>query len=164
MQARKALLQKLAMVSDWDAASRASFKGESWLESRNTIYRFRDGVCFDVGTRDPKRGARAPRPPGRRGLVGMRLVGWLDRERSTFMHEWRDGACAVMWRPAGPRDEEAVALTSPTTSFALGRSPERLQEMHDRVPPPDSQTFSCDEAADGRGLGRARPRFPSSRG
>src|ERR1700722_19910701 len=159
MQARKDLLQKLAMVSGGDAASRASFKGESWLESRNPLYRFRGGVCFDVGTRDPKRVARA------RGLVGMRLVGWLDRERSTFMHEWRDGACAVMWRPAGPREEEAVALTSPTTAFALGRSPELLQEMHDRVPPPDSQTFSCEEAGDARGLGgRARPRFPSSRG
>jgi hypothetical protein len=159
MQARKALLQKLAMVSDWDAASRASFKGESWLESRNTLYRFRDGVCFDVGTREPKRAARA------RGLVGMRLVGWLDRERSTFMHEWRDGACAVMWRPAGPSEEEAVALTSPTTVFALGRSSEYLQEMRDRVPPPDSQTFACDEAGDARAQsGRARPRFPSSRG
>jgi len=159
MQARKALLQKLAMVSDWDAASRASFKGESWLESRNTLYRFRDGVCFDVGTREPRRAARA------RSLVGMRLVGWLDRERSTFMHEWRDGACAVMWRPAGPREEEAVALTSPTTVFALGRSSRYLQEMHDRVPPPDSQTFACDEAADaGERGGRARPRFPSSRG
>jgi hypothetical protein len=159
MQARKALLQRLAMVSDWDSASRTAFKGESWLESRNTLYRFRDGVCFEVGCREPRKAARAQE------LVGMRLVGWLDRERSAFMHEWQEGACAVMWRPAAPRAQEAVALTSPTTVFALGRSSAHIQALRDRLPPADSQTFPCADAADASALGGpGRPRLPSSRG
>jgi hypothetical protein len=156
MQARKALLRKLATVADWDAAARALFAGESWLETRNTIYRFRDGVCFEVASRDPGKAARA------QALIGMRLVGWVAGKGSVFTNDWETGACALLWRAgcdAGAgreRREEAMAMTSRTTLFKRGRSSLHLQALHDHVPPVDSQTFRRERGE------TARPRLPSS--
>jgi len=154
MHARKALLKRLATINDWEAASRAFFGGESWLESRNTVYRFRDGVCFDVATRDPRKSARA------RALIGMRLVGWLAAKGSLLSDEWQAGASAVLWRPGRADAEEAVAMTSATHSFARGRSSAHLQALHDHVPPVDSQTFRRDGGEAKRPGGR--PSLPSS--
>lgn len=160
MQARKALLRKLAAVN-WEAASRAFFEGEAWLESRNTIYRFRDGVCFDVASRDPRRTERA------RTLIGMRLVGWLTGPSSLFTSTWAAGACAVLWRPSGAgggvSGEEALAMTSASTNFARGPSSVYLQALHDQVPPVDSQTFRRNDAAPAPLKTPApRPKLPSS--
>ena len=155
MQARKALLKRLATINDWDASSRAYFEGESWLESRNTIYRFRDGVCFEVASRDPHKCARA------QCLVGMRLVGWLADSGSVFTDKWRAGACAVLWRPGGADgDEAAMAMTSATTTFARGRSSVHHQALRDHVPPADSQTFRRNEG--GADRIQIRPPLPSS--
>ena len=76
------------------------FAGECWLESRNTLYRFRDGACIAVGCENARK-ARARREP----LVGMRLVGWIagSAERAVFTYEWQAGACAVLWREAASR-------------------------------------------------------------
>jgi hypothetical protein len=141
MDARKTLLRKLAAITDWIATNSVALEGESWLESRNTIYRFRDGVCFDVASRDPRRTARA------RTLVGMRLAAWLLRPASVLSSTWEVGACAILWRPGGADSEEEIAMTSASTSFARGRSSSALQALHDQVPPFASQTFRRDRAA-----------------
>ena len=154
MQARRALLKKLAMINDLEASSRASFDGESWLESRNTVFRFRDGVCFDLASRDPRKTARA------QALVGMRLVGWVVSEGTLFTHRWEAGGCAVLWRPGSGVSEEAIAMTSATTSFTRGSSGAHLQTLHDRVPPVDSQAFRREDV---RGATReSRPKLASS--
>ncbi len=154
MEARRALLKRLAGTPGWEEASRAAFGGESWLESRNTTYRLLDGVCVDVLSRDARRADRA------RTLVGMRLVGWLAGPASLFTTTWSAGAFGVLWRPRSEGADEALAMTSSCESFACGPSSARLQALHDGAPPADSQTFR-------RGAGRAvpaapRPRLPSS--
>jgi hypothetical protein len=141
MDGRKALLKRLASVTDWDQTTRAAFEGECWVETRNTIYRFRDGVCFQVANRDPRKKGRAS------ALVGMRLVGWVSETRSEserewhsrLGYEWTEGAAALLWRPQGEAGDEAMAMTSRTTAFTAGRSSSCLQAMHDQAPPPDSQ-------------------------
>jgi hypothetical protein len=139
MEARRELLKRLASVSDWGSGRRTAFAGESWVETRNTIYRFRDGVCFQVASRG---GRGAGRDKGRgRSLIGMRLVAWLTgtEECSRLAYEWETGAYAVLWRPEGPESDEVMALTSRTVAFELGQSPVYLQAIHDHAPPHDSQ-------------------------
>jgi hypothetical protein len=138
MTGRKALLKKLASVTDWDTARRAALEGESWLQTRNTLYRFRDGVCFAVATRDPAKQARAS------SVLGLRLVGWLvgNEGRGRFTYAWEVGAAAVLWKGGGGNgSDETMALTSPTTTFTRGKSPSHLQALHDAAPPDDSQTY-----------------------
>ena len=160
--ARRALLKKLATVTDWDAASRASFAGESWLETRNTLYRFRDGVCFAVASRDPRKAALA------RAIVGMRLVGWLSGSGARIAREWEAGARGLLWRSQrdgddGERSDETMAMTSKTVSFKRGRSAAHLQALHDKLPPVDSQTFRREVAKEAPvGVAPVRPRLPSS--
>ena len=156
MQARKALLLRLASITDWETSRHAPLDGECWLETRNTLYRFRDRICVAVAGREPRKHARA------RVLVGMRLVGWLSgtSERSFFSYEWEAGACAVLWRSSEAGSDEAMALTSPTTTFARGASPAHLQALHDRAPPRDSQSFRREPR--GEGAPAARPRMPST--
>jgi hypothetical protein len=160
MHPRKALLKRLATVSDWEAASHANFEGESWLQSRNTVFRFRDGICLEVASRDRARGNRAGT------LLGMRLLGWVVGEGRVFTDQWAEGACAVLWRAGGGGTEESMAMTSATTSFARGRSPLHLQALHDHAPPAESQAFRRAGAAPAlRPALReedARPRLPSS--
>jgi hypothetical protein len=155
MKARKALLKKLATVTDWDTARRAALEGESWLETRNTLYRFRDGVCSAVACRDPRKNARSS------VIIGMRLVGWLTGSagRARLSYAWEEGACAVLWRPEDGATEEAMAMTSPTTAFTRGKSPAFLQALHDQAPPGDSQTFH--RAGASPVLGAYRPRLSS---
>jgi hypothetical protein len=155
MQARKALLKKLAAVTDWDTAKRAALEGEAWVETRNTMYRFRDGVCFAVACRDPRKNARAG------VIVGMRLVGWLvgTPGHVRLSYAWEAGACAVLWRPGEEAREEAMAMTSPTKAFTRGKSPACLQALHDAAPPDDSSTFKRQGAS--RFLDAPRPPLPS---
>jgi hypothetical protein len=158
MKARRALLKKLAAITDWDTAKRAALDGEAWLETRNTTYRFRDGVCFAVACRDPKKNERAG------VLVGMRLVGWLCSSAGSvrFSFAWEAGAAAVLWRAqvdGVEGSEEAMAMTSPTTLFTRGKSPASLQALHDARPPEDSSTFH--RAGPSRFLDAPRPRMPS---
>jgi len=156
MQERRALLKRIASVTNWDTATRATLEGESWIETRNTIYRFRDGVCVDVACRDRKKRQRASI------LVGMRLVAWLVSEpggRLRLSYAWRAGASAVLWRAETDGTEEAMAMTSPANAFTIGASPACLQALHDTVPPDDSQTFGRAVAS---GVPeRMRPRLPS---
>jgi hypothetical protein len=152
MQARKALLKQLATAPEWSVTSRAAFGGETWLESRNTLYRFRDGVCLEVGCRDPGKAARA------RTLVGMRLVGWLAGPNALLTTAWAPGACGVLWRPPDEKGEESLAMTSRSIGFTRGTSHVHLQALRDQAPPADSQTFPRAEAVPEA----PRPRFSSS--
>jgi hypothetical protein len=155
MDVRKAFLRKLSMKNEWEAASRARFAGESWIESRNTLYRFFDGVCIDIAARGARRGSSA------RTLIGMRLVGWLADDGFHFTNEWQAGACAVLWRPGALGVEEAMGMTSATTAFVRGPSSVHLQALHDRLAPADSQSFRRRDAEAAIVAG-ARPRLPSS--
>jgi hypothetical protein len=157
MQAREVLLRKLAAITQWDAFGCPFSAGESWLESRNTIYRLRDGVCFDVGSRDPKKSARA------KAVLGMRLVGWVSANGTVFSREWRAGACAILWRADGEGEDAAMAMTSPTTSYSAGRSSGHLQALRDQAPPTDSQTFRRrEESANAQPEENARAQLPSA--
>jgi hypothetical protein len=71
----------------------------------------------------------------------MRLVGFLagTAGRSSFSYQWQPGACAVLWRACAEGSEEAMGMTSPTTSLKRGASPTHLQALHDQAPPTDSQ-------------------------
>jgi hypothetical protein len=153
MLARKALLRRLATTNDWEGASRAWFTGESWLETRNTIYRFQDGICIGAAGRTRQKTAQAAT------LLGMRLIGWIAGEGTRFTGVWEEGACAVLWRPGGAQKEESMAMTSATVSFARGRSPAHLQALHDHAPPGESKAFRRREGAPYEPV---RPSLPSS--
>jgi hypothetical protein len=94
-----------------------SLAGETRVETRNTVYRLRDGVCYSV--------ERSGEPPGHdpSAFVGMRVVGWMRREDTAgvLSLEWEPGSYAVLWRPrAAPADRSAVALTSASIAFLRG--------------------------------------------
>ena len=100
------------------------FAGETRIETRNTVYQLRDGVCYAVSRRDEA-------SPGRlhpSEYVGMRIVGWLMRDapQAGISLEWEAGAYAVLWRPRDAGEEHsAVALTS--TSLAFRRIARAMQ-------------------------------------
>jgi hypothetical protein len=118
MDERRAYLKELAARSAdrWSAAPPPpDVGGDTRIETRNTIYQLRDGVCFAV-TRRSDEGARMSPPE----FIGMRLVGWLSRDnpRAGLMQDWRPGAYAVLWRARAPGEEHsAIALTSSTVAF-----------------------------------------------
>jgi hypothetical protein len=138
MHPRKALLKMLATDSgSFVASGPNAFDGETCIETRNTIYRLRDGVCFAVLHRDRSKRARAS------ALVGMKMVGWVPQGGTPRLtRAWQLGACAVLFRPAAANEEDgSLALTSPTTDFTRGLSSQRLQAFHDSAPPSDSAMY-----------------------
>ena len=135
MHPRRALLHKIASVNGaFDATSSEVLAGETSVETRNTIYRFRDGLCFAVVGRDGKPSEKAL------AIVGMRLVGWLVAGAPPRLtRTWQARSCAVLWRPCATGEEDgAMALTSPTTELTRGITPARLQAFHDASPPLES--------------------------
>jgi hypothetical protein len=119
MDLRRAQLKELAARSArlWgNMPIPPALRGETRVETRNTVYRLRDGICERID-RD---GGGRPGSAHPDAFVGMRIVGWLLRDdpRSPLSLEWQPGAYAVLWRPRmGPTDRSAVALTSPTIAF-----------------------------------------------
>jgi hypothetical protein len=120
MDSRRARLKELAARSArlWGLMPMPeALAGETRIETRNAIYRLRDGICYSVQRED--------RPEDRKRLdpsafAGMRVVGWLrqDDPRSVLSLEWQPGSYAVLWRRgSGQGDRSAVALTSPTIAF-----------------------------------------------
>jgi hypothetical protein len=83
--------------------------GELTVSTRNTTYRFVNGVCTAVH-RSGEQGARAD-------FVGMRLAGWFidDLPAPRISPTWRPGASALLLQPGTERD--ALALTSPTVQI-----------------------------------------------
>jgi len=119
MDKRRAYLKELAARSArrWSAQPLPRcFAGETRIETRNTVYLLRDGVCTMVTRREDAGGGRA-HPAA---FSGMRVVGWLLRDdpRAEVVADWRPGAYAVLWRPrAAGEAHSAVALTSSTIAF-----------------------------------------------
>jgi hypothetical protein len=117
MDGRRACLKDL--VERWaDAWGRASqvrqVRGDTRVETKNTIYQFRDGVCVAVTRRE---GSSRVDPTL---FIGMRLVGWLaGRDPAQGLtHTWTKGAYAVLWRPREAHEpHSSVALTSSTLSM-----------------------------------------------
>jgi hypothetical protein len=146
MEARRELLKKLAFITStrtqahtFDGTEGSAFAGETCIETRNTIYRLRDGVCFAVLSRDRRKRQRAS------ALVGMKMAWWLVTSGpggARLSPAWELGACAVLWKPGATEDADgALALTSPTTDFTRGLTAERLQAFHDAAPPQDSALY-----------------------
>jgi hypothetical protein len=105
-----------------------AFVGETTVATRNTVYRFYDGVCFSAQRLSAKlRGGQATGEGGGEGdegkppsqeFIGMRLLGWFD-ERAveiSLSAEWKLGTCAVLRRPSAAM-RDSIAITSATTSF-----------------------------------------------
>ena len=119
MESRRAYIKQLAARSAhaWGTAPLdPAFAGETRVQTRNTLYRMRDGVCYAVERDDD---------PGRErihasALVGMRIVGWVSRDDPSagITTSWRAGSYAVLWRPReGGEEHSAIALTSSTLAF-----------------------------------------------
>lgn len=119
MDPRRAYLKQLAAQSAryWGSAPLPDcFAGETRIETRNTCYQLRNGICYAV-TRHESAGAGRMHPSE---FIGMRIVGWLMRDapRQGITHEWQPGAYAVLWRPReGSEEHSAVALTSTSSAF-----------------------------------------------
>jgi hypothetical protein len=118
MDERRAFLKSLAQRSAdaWGAAApEGALRGETRIETRNTIYQLRDGVCIGI-TRRESHGWRADPTV----FIGMRVVGWLAYEnpRAGITAAWRPGSYAVLWRQRRAKDvHSSVALTSASLSF-----------------------------------------------
>jgi hypothetical protein len=116
MSDRRQYLKELAAQSAevWGASSTSvKFPGDTRVETKNTVYLFRDDVCFSVTQRTGRTDPTA--------IVNMRLIGWLmpDDAKSELLPKWRPGSYAVLWRPRGRGEGHShVALTSATLSFA----------------------------------------------
>jgi hypothetical protein len=145
MDSRRAYLKDLAARSAraWGAAPLPpSFAGETRIETRNTTYQLRDGICYAVHRNEDVGQGRA-HPSA---FVGMRIVGWLMREdpRSGISVEWRPGAYAVLWRQrSGSTEHSAVALTSSSSAFrVIARTvpPPLPQPSRQSAPPPPPDT------------------------
>ncbi len=109
--------------------------GETRIETRNAVYKLRDGICYSVRRDDPQ-GRLDPS-----AFIGMRVVGWLwqDDPRSVLSLDWQPGAYAVLWRRGtGPGDRSAVALTSATVAFQkiAPSVPVRAAQRRSTTPPP----------------------------
>lgn len=141
MDSRRAYLKDLAARSAraWgNTPLPPAFAGETRIETRNTTYHLRDGICYAVHRNEDAGQGRA-HPSA---FVGMRIVGWLMREdpRAGISLEWRPGAYAVLWRPRGDSAEHsAVALTSSSSAFrVVARTvpPPLPQPSRPSAPPP----------------------------
>jgi hypothetical protein len=121
MDSRRAHLKDLAARSAraWGSTPLPPvFAGETRIETRNTTYHLRDGVCYAVHRNEDAGQGRA-HPSA---FVGMRVVGWLMREdpRAGISLDWRPGAYAVLWRSrAESTEHSAVALTSSSSAFRV---------------------------------------------
>jgi hypothetical protein len=92
------------------------FAGERRIETRNTVYLLRDGVCQATQRREPSNNTGTHKTD----LVGMRLMGWVASEvqSAPLQLKWMLGVHAVLWRPRRPGERHSlIALTSATLAF-----------------------------------------------
>ena len=109
----RTLKQRLAARSArrWSATPLPEcFAGETRIETRNTCYLLRDGVCHAVSRQQELRPGPMPHPSE---FVGMRVVGWLLRDAP---HERRDPRVAArgLRRPSGDRVRTGSIRPSPS--------------------------------------------------
>jgi hypothetical protein len=146
MNDRRQYMKELAAQSAevWGAsATSVKFPGDTRIETKNTVYLFRDDVCFSVTQRTGKTDPSA--------MVNMRLIGWLmpNDAKTELLPRWRPGTYAVLWRPRAKGERHShVALTSATLSFA---------KMHrSAAPPPMRARVSSDVELRSAGSGPRR--------
>jgi hypothetical protein len=91
------------------------------LETRHTVYIFRDGVCVDVARRDCEEN-----PSVETTMINMRVVGWLleVEGQRRLVERWLPGARAVLWRAADLVRPSKIALTSPSFGFVMCSQPD----------------------------------------
>jgi hypothetical protein len=89
-------------------------EGTHRLETRHTIYMFRDGICVDIARRGADDGSHADA-----SMIGMRIVGWLIEieDQRRLLACWLPGARAVLWRAPSERGASKIALTSASLVF-----------------------------------------------
>jgi hypothetical protein len=150
MSSSRSYLRELA-TNNADAWARTTpdskFAGEMRIETRNTIYDFKDGACTGVA-----RGDRAFRSDPTT-LVGMRFLGWLwAAEPGAGLREaWEPGAYAVLWRARRANEPTScVALTSAAIAFSAVRRrstppplrprPKSMTRMNSLPPAPPTPT------------------------
>jgi len=108
--AQRALL-KLAKqaASTWQQARGEMFRGDTTIETANTVYRFKDGV-FSGRAPKPKTN-EAPAWESPPSMTGIELIGFLANEDGlwSLSPRWKAGALAVMTTKVA-----AFNLTSPT--------------------------------------------------
>lgn len=129
-------LKELAETKTWmNAIGPLGLEGTHRLETRHTIYVFRNGVCVDVARRDCDDEISSSD-----SAIGMRVVGWLlDIEgRRRLLERWLPGARAVMWRAATEKAPSKIALTSPSFGFVMCSQPDadEADETAEYTPPP----------------------------
>jgi hypothetical protein len=112
-----------AETKTWmNAVGPLGLAGVHRLETRHTVYVFRDGVCVDMARRDGEEQSNAEL-----SMIGMRVVGWLlDVEgQRRLLERWLPGARAVMWRaPDQTRASSKIAMTSPSFGFVTCSQPD----------------------------------------
>mgnify|MGYP001550578525 FL=1 len=115
-------LKQLAETKTWTTAIEPlGLAGSHRLETRHTVYIFRDGVCVDVARRNCDEEQSSAD-----SAAGMRVVGWLlDIEgQRRLVERWLPGARAVMWRAPGEKTPGKIALTSPSFGFVRCSQPD----------------------------------------
>lgn len=95
--------------------------GSHRLETRHTVYVFRDGVCVDAARRDCDDDASSDV-----SMIGMRVVGWLLEVEGhrRLIERWIPGARAVLWRAHSEKTPSKIALTSPSFGFVACSQPD----------------------------------------
>lgn len=110
------LLSKLAAHSAaaWHALGARMFAGELSVATRDSVYRFGNGVFLGRAAY----GARSFECP--KAMRAMRLVGFLHDEGGLFSLSpfWREGARAVLWKPDAT-EAESFFLSPVATEMTL---------------------------------------------
>jgi hypothetical protein len=109
----EAALQKLALKFEaaWRQMRGRSFAGTVIVETKNTTYRFVDGVFSARASLSPK-AFPVWESPG--FMDGVELLGFLTRKKGlwSLSPNWEEGSLAVI-----TTQQRSLTLTSPTTHF-----------------------------------------------
>jgi hypothetical protein len=113
------------------------------LETRHTIYVFRDGVCVDVARRGEDEVS------GELTMIGMRVVGWLMEVEGSrrLLPRWIPGARAVLFRPPTDILPTRIALTSTSYRFVPCSQTDEVDDEAATVRIPPSVTQAAASAA-----------------
>jgi hypothetical protein len=128
----RSVLATLAKTSatTWLSIGECAFFGDVTIETKNTMYRFHNGV-FVSRSRKPTRTSESPL-----SMRGIRLIGFLSPSsgRWSLSPRWSMGSLAVLWR-AGGIDETSFLLTSASLDYSLMEPTPRSKPAP--APPPD---------------------------
>ena len=131
MEREVAALEPLIRLAErsaatWRQVRGEAFAGETTIETRNTVYRFEDGLLVGRTTKS-RRGSADWNSS--LATQKVELIGFLADEGGfwSFSPRWREGALAVM-----TADEKRFLLTSPTCACAIDRPRLPLRSVPER--------------------------------